>query len=40
MFDRLGIERDESCESAFDVDPHPYAMNAEKMAAMLDRKTT
>ncbi|MFE5705131.1 RraA family protein [Rhodococcus koreensis] len=38
LFDRLGIERDESCESKFDVPPHPNAMTAEKLASILETR--
>lgn len=34
LFDRLGIPRDETCESSFDVEPHPYA----KTEAMIDER--
>jgi 4-hydroxy-4-methyl-2-oxoglutarate aldolase len=37
LFDHLGIPRNESCRSEFDVPPHPYAMDAEKLAQRLRR---
>jgi hypothetical protein len=37
MFDRLGIPRNASTESVFDVKPHPYAMTAERLDERLRR---
>jgi 4-hydroxy-4-methyl-2-oxoglutarate aldolase len=37
LFDRLGIPRNASCESVFDVEPHPYAMTPESLEALLAR---
>ena len=37
LFDRLGIPRNASTESEFDVKPHPYAMTPEKLDARLRR---
>ncbi|QUH01835.1 RraA family protein [Saccharopolyspora erythraea] len=37
LFDRLGIARNESTESSFDVDPHPYAMTEEALDKRLRR---
>ncbi|WP_335726585.1 RraA family protein [Pseudonocardia sp. HH130630-07] len=38
LFDRLGIERDDSVRPVFDVAPHPYAKSAEEITAILDRR--
>lgn len=35
LFNRLGIELDESCRSVFDVEPHPYALTEERLDEML-----
>lgn len=37
LFDRLGIPRNASTESAFDVEPHPYALTAEALDKRLKR---
>jgi regulator of RNase E activity RraA len=37
LFDRLGIPRNASTESVFDVEPHPYALTAERLDSMLGR---
>ncbi|GAB2883867.1 RraA family protein [Streptomyces mayteni] len=37
LFDRLGIPRNASTESAFDVEPHPYALSAETLDKRLKR---
>jgi 4-hydroxy-4-methyl-2-oxoglutarate aldolase len=38
LFDRLGIERNESTVSAFDVEAHPYALTADALDKRLRRK--
>ena len=37
LFDRLGIERNESTISSFDVEPHPYELTADKLDKRLRR---
>jgi 4-hydroxy-4-methyl-2-oxoglutarate aldolase len=37
LFDRLGIPRNASTVSSFDVEPHPYAMTPESLDARLRR---
>lgn len=37
LFDALGIPRNESTESVFDVEPHPYSITPEAMAKRLRR---
>ncbi|MDT0321951.1 RraA family protein [Streptomyces millisiae] len=37
LFDRLGIPRNVSTESAFDVEPHPYALTADALDKRLKR---
>lgn len=37
LFDRLGIPHNESTESEFDVDPHPYALTKETLDKRLRR---
>ena len=38
LFDRLGIPRNASTESAFDVKPHPYALSEETLDKLLRRR--
>jgi 4-hydroxy-4-methyl-2-oxoglutarate aldolase len=38
LFDHLGIPRDETVESVFDVPPHPYALTAESLAKRIGKK--
>ncbi|RKN10950.1 RraA family protein [Streptomyces radicis] len=37
LFDRLGIPRNASTESVFEVEPHPYALSAEALDKRLKR---
>ena len=37
LFDRLGIPRNESTVSVFDVEPHPYELSADTLDKRLRR---